>query len=432
MLVRILHNQHIQYIFRKIYSVNGKAGDHMSISSISSSSASLYTYQWNNQQLQGATSSSNAASSSAYSTDTMSTISSMVELAKYAMDAMGVSSNERVTFSQIEVYKQELEEKFSESLNAAIESTNISDNASFTLSLDAEGKVSVNTTHEDKAKIQAYFDLYPEMTNNLRKELDAAGFEGAVQFSISSTGIVSAASSVPTTHNTELKESTFGTDLLEGVNTEEEKIAEPFSLSLEEGMLSLTNDEHEHSEGIKKYIEENPDLAEQIQNEITAAGITADEENIRINIDIEGKVSIEHTEENPENIDTEALQDFLTEKNVGKDMKTGLKNIGIDPSVDFRLTVENGKVVVNSSHPDAVKVQILLDKSEELTKDYLQVDALAGLDGARKAMQIDPSAMRKRIEMESMSAWWSTTGTSSVGSFTDGSLSSYAGVNSIV
>ncbi len=402
----------------------------MSISSIGSSNASLYTYQWNNQQLQGSSSNSSSATT-AYSYGGTSTVSSMIELATYAMEAMGVSSSERVTFSQIEKYKTQLEEQFSESLNASIQSTNIDEHAHFTVNLDADGEVTVNSTHADKAKIQAYFDIYPEMATNLREELDAAGFEGEVQFSVGATGAISSVISVPKTTTAELEESTLGTNIVDELTTDEEEI-EPFSLTFNEGALSLSDEEHEHSEAITQYLNDNPTLSADLKAQLEAANITADEANIRINIDAEGKVSVEYTEENTDADEEQALHDFLVEQNVGNDLKTNFKNLGIDPDIDFRLTVEDGQIIVNSSHPDAAKVQILLNKSEDLVKDYLQIDALAGLDGARKSMQIDSSAMRNLIEMENMSKWWASTGTTNVGSFTGGTLSSYAGVNSIV
>ena len=78
----------------------------MSISSISSSYTSAL-YQWQNQQLtsSGSTSSQSSTGSSLSSLlgsySITSQVSSMVELTQYAMDAMGLSDDSRVTFNQI-------------------------------------------------------------------------------------------------------------------------------------------------------------------------------------------------------------------------------------------------------------------------------------------------------------------------------------------
>ncbi len=414
----------------------------MNISGIGTSSSSLYSYQWNNQQLQESTttnSTSSSSSSSAYGFQGTSSVSSMVELATYAMEAMGVSSSEKVTFSQIEKYKEELEEAFSKNLNASIQSLNIDESASFTVNLATDGTIKVDSSHEDSAKIQAYFDVYPEMANNLRKQLDAAGFENNVQFSISANGAISGVSTTEDPEMTELSDSTLGTDILSGIqeSTEEEVVEiQPFSLVINNGSLQFDDEggEHQHSAAIIEYLAGDPALAQEIQAAIDAKGITGE---VRIHVNSDGKVTVEqvpsgntNTEDEAEN--NAALQEFLTDNNVGQSLKDGLASVGIDPNIDFRLTVEDGKVVVNSSHPDAVKVQALIDADEQLSKDYLQIDALAGLDAARKSMQVEPSTMRTRIQMESMVAWWANTGTSSIGSFSNGDLSSFTGVNSVV
>lgn len=93
----------------------------MSISSISSSYTSAL-YQWQNQQLtsSGSTSSQSSASSSLSSLlgsySITSQVSSMVELTQYAMDAMGLSDDSRVTFNQILKYRDQLTSEFNASV----------------------------------------------------------------------------------------------------------------------------------------------------------------------------------------------------------------------------------------------------------------------------------------------------------------------------
>ncbi len=404
----------------------------MSVTSISSSNASLYAYQWNNQQLQGSVASNAANSSSkntnAYSYEGTSTVSSMVQLAKFAMEAMGVSSNDRVTFKQIEDYKRTLEAEFSTQLNDAIQNTNISDSAAFTVSLSAEGNIQISSSHEDQAKIQAFFDVNPTYVKNLRQTLDESGFEGDVEFSVSSTGAINSVASKPITEEIELKNTPIGSGAIQNLQSQGIVVTESIFIRVD-GTAIVFEGNHPQEAELEQYIRNNPQHAAEIKASLEGQGLSV---NSVVVIDANGRVSV--TVSKPDPVADEkaaALQEFLQNKGIGEDIKRSLKNMGIAEDVDFRLTVVDGKVVVNSTHPDADKVQALIDSSEEITKAYLQVDALAGLEGARKAMQIDPTAMRKRIQMESLVAWWDQTGTSSIGTFSSGNLSSFTGVNSV-
>ncbi len=402
----------------------------MSVTSISSSSTSLYTYQWNNQKLQESLlSNSSSAASSAYTYQGTSTVSAMAELAKYAMEAMGVASNERVTFKQVEDYKVQLEAEFSEELNAAIKNTIVSPSAYFTVSMSETGAVTIDTAHDDEALIQAFFDTNPSYRESLRDSLDDAGFTGAVEFSVSSTGEITTVTPQSTTKEVTHEESTVGTSIIEGLKSQDIAITQSFSVRFD-GTAVVMEGDHPNGEAIAQYIQDNPNLASEIKATLESQGQSV---NSVIIINASGVVTSKTTFSTDASLEeAEKIQSFLQENGVGKDIKSRMENMSIDPNVDFRLTVTDGKVVVNSSHPDADKVQALLDSNEELTKAYLQVDALAGLEGARKSMQIDPTSLRKRIEMESLSAWWDTVGTSSIGAFSTGNLTTFSGVNGVV
>lgn len=56
---------------------------------------------------------------------------------------------------------------------------------------------------------------------------------------------------------------------------------------------------------------------------------------------------------------------------------------------------------------------------------------MSGIDDARKAMQIAPNEMRKRIQIESMAAWWagSNDASSYFGNYANGNLSMLSGLN---
>ena len=63
--------------------------------------------------------------------------------------------------------------------------------------------------------------------------------------------------------------------------------------------------------------------------------------------------------------------------------------------------------------------------------EYAQVQALAGIEDARSAMQIDPSAMRTRLQMETIaSSWFSNQSSSGFGTYSSSSgLSLLTGLN---
>ncbi len=403
----------------------------MSVSSISSVNSSLYAYQWNNQQLQGAVSTSTSSSSSAsslYGSDVTSSVSSMVELAKYAMEAMGVSSSDRVTFSQIEQYKSELEDSFSQELNDAIANTIVSPTAYFSVSMSETGAVTIDTAHDDEALVQAFFASNPSYVENLRNSFDEAGFTGPVEFTVSSTGDITSVKPQTVTEETELEDATFGTSIIEDLKSQGVSLTQSFSVRFDGTAVVVEGDSTE-SAAINQYLQDNPNIASEIKATLESQGQTV---NSVVIINSAGVVTSRTTFAPAENTQkAEEFQDYLQEQGVGDDMKTRLESMGIDPNIDFRLTVVDGKVTVNSSHPDADKVQALLDSNEELTKNYLQIDALAGLEGARKSMQIDPAATRQRIQMESLAAWWDQTGTSSIGAFSSGNLTTFTGVNSV-
>ena len=100
-------------------------------------------------------------------------------------------------------------------------------------------------------------------------------------------------------------------------------------------------------------------------------------------------------------------------------------------AADGLVVQASARVTVVSDSADKAKIQQFFDDNPALVKQYQQIEALSGLDDARKAMQIAPSEMRKRIEVESMAAWWSGSDSSSsyFGSYSDGNMSVLAGLN---
>jgi hypothetical protein len=116
----------------------------------------------------------------------------------------------------------------------------------------------------------------------------------------------------------------------------------------------------------------------------------------------------------------EQLQSEFTQS-----VNDGLKALGIaDPdSLKFTLqTNDDGTVSVAGESQDRDKIQNFFDNNPELLKKYRQIEALNGIDAARKALEIAPGELRKRIQIESMAAWWDSSGSSasSFGLYSDG------------
>lgn len=404
----------------------------MAVSSVGQSGYNSYIYQWRNQNLQN-TGNTTAGSSSLndYTYNGKSTVSSMVELARYAMDAMGVDKNARVTFSQIQQYKSQLEEEFSAGIKKGLEGLGVAKDASFSVTVTEDGKMLVDSASADQAKIQAWFDANPDYGKNIRKDLDAKGLDKTtpVKFSVSGTGTLS----VISTEQNKLQEyfnknAAFGEDMHKALKELEVDITKPIKLAVDEfGLLTVTGD-HPDKEKIQKYIDENPDVAANYKAIAEKQGLD-DGAKAELTIDANGKVTAKLLEQSEQ---SKTINEYLTSKDYGSAFKKGLESTGVDPNASFRLTVDtNGKIKVAGEHPDIAKIQKFFDDNPELSKKYLQVQALADLDSARKAMSIDPTAMRKRIEMESMAAWWGNSGNASsgIGAFSGGNLSVLSGLN---
>ena len=134
--------------------------------------------QWQGQQLKN-TGSGSSKSSSANSLNSLfgntsmtNQLSSMVELTKYAMDAMGLSNDSRVTFNQITKYREQLQNEFSASVKYGLAGIGIDDINGLSFSLDKNGKLTAASDDaSDRKAAQAWLDANPALGKDLRKAL---------------------------------------------------------------------------------------------------------------------------------------------------------------------------------------------------------------------------------------------------------------------
>lgn len=311
------------------------------VSGVSSYTSALY--QWQNQKLSTSTSSSSSSSSSTSSSSTLSQLlsgssissqlSSMVELTKYAMDAMGLDSDSRVTFSQITKYRDQLNTEFNTAVKEGLAKLGVSDPSSVTFTLASDGSLTASSTNAtDQANVQAWLKNNATIGKDLRTALTSAGVSSstAVSMTVDSNGKLTAASST------------------------------------DSSILS-------------------------------------------------------------------SVQTVLNNSTLGQTLKSGMDGLAVGSDAKFTLqTDSNGNIVVESSDAATkAAVQDFFDNNPSLVKKFGQIQALSGLDDARKSLQVSPSDLRKRIEVESMAVWWSgsSDSTSTFGSYANGSLSMLSGLN---
>ncbi|OXS29528.1 MAG: hypothetical protein BCS36_07320 [Desulfovibrio sp. MES5] len=406
----------------------------MSISSINSYTTA--TLQWQGQQLKSTgTSSTSSSSSNSLSTllsssnSMTSQLSSMVELTKYAMEAMGLSDNSRVTFSQITKYREQLLSSFNDSVKSGLSNIGISNLQDITFSLDADGKMTASSSNAaDQKAAQAWLDANPSLGKDLRAALTTAGLDAStsVSMKVSSTGKLSVVNTAQNAIQTALDSSSdLSTKLRAALNEMGVDLSTPMNFTLNaDGHLEVSG-ESEQADAINEWLEKNPALAQKLTAQLKTQNVDSSAVSLRLGTTGNVQVTVN-------NSDLTDAQEVLNKSSLGQTLYSGLSSLGVDANVKFTLQVNtDGSVTVVSDSADKAKIQQFFDDNPTLVKQYQQIEALSGLDDARKAMQIAPSEMRKRIEVESMAAWWSGSDSSSsyFGSYSNGSMSVLAGLN---
>ena len=113
------------------------------------------------------------------------------------------------------------------------------------------------------------------------------------------------------------------------------------------------------------------------------------------------------------------------------ELKLGLTEYGVDENVNFRLVSkpDGTGVRVITDHEDKTLVEKFFTDNPAMVRRFEQIQALDKMEETRKTQGIDVKAIRDRIQLESMTAWYSVN--SSFLSFAQQSLSYYSGINAI-
>lgn len=394
-------------------------------------------YQWQSQQLKSTgASASNTATSTAINalfggTASMtSQIASMVELTKYAMDQMGLASDSRVTFSQITKYREQLQSEFNAAVKNGIEGSGISDISGLAFEIDKNGKITATGANEkDRKTAQQWLDANLSYGRDLLANMPADAFENAtgIAFNISSTGKITVKNSIQDEVQAILNQKgDLADNARSRMKTAGMEIDYPVEFTFDaDGTMKAAGDSEQARE-INNWLQENPEFATELNAIFAKQKI--DPSSVSVRLGATGALQAK--------VNNGGLNDiqagFDKSGDTGQKLIAGLSNLGIDRNINFSIQIgDDGSLKIISDHPDAAKLQQFFDDNPEIVKKFRQIETLAGIDDARKAMQISPTAMRKRIQIESMSSWWFNSGNSNsyFGNYANNELSLLSGLN---
>ena len=460
-------------------------------------------------------------------------ISSMVELTRYAMEQMGLDDNDRVTFSQISKYRNELSQSFDTELRSALSAAGIQNMNGLTFTLSPSGSITVQSDNaSDKLAAQAYIDAHPELGQSLIKGISDEGvtLTSTVSFRLSGSSFIvlepeAEDLTVALGDNAELSDKlregleALGVEMGDGLglsfNEDGQLVVDPDTPNAEAANAWLA-EQTELTDELKKLIADagadtesvtltlpasgsmtaevapqgNKDLQEKLQKALDEAelgqslrdglkaeGLIGASGSLSLSFDADGNLVVDPETENAEAInawlaeqtetvdalraackeagvdETKAsftltaageLQASVSGQQAGKDeldaaraafakmsdeaksLQDGLAALSIDLDAEFTIKINSdGTVTIGGVHPDVAKIQKVFDNNKDLVKTYSQIEALSGLDEARAAMNISPSAMRRTLQMESIAAaWWS-------GSMSNSYFGTYSGQNGL-
>ena len=101
----------------------------------------------------------------------------------------------------------------------------------------------------------------------------------------------------------------------------------------------------------------------------------------------------------------------MMEESFTAKVKDDLKELGVDENIKFRLvTNRQGGVDVISTHADAEKIENYFRNNPDMVKKFQEIQALSNAEEARKASGADIKAIRDRLQVESLVAWFADTG----------------------
>ncbi len=122
----------------------------------------------------------------------------------------------------------------------------------------------------------------------------------------------------------------------------------------------------------------------------------------------------------------DSLQEDFSSK-----VQEDLKKLGVDENVSFRLVSDSdgSGVKVISDHEDRALIEKYFKDNPDMVKKFEQIQSLNKMEETRKSQKIDVKAIRSRLQVESMTAWYADT--SSFMSFTQQGAMLHSGINTL-
>ncbi|MCR4666476.1 MAG: hypothetical protein K5657_04180 [Desulfovibrio sp.] len=224
-----------------------------------------------------------------------------------------------------------------------------------------------------------------------------------------------------------------------------QSVQDKFSAAVEEGLSGLQVDFSNLSLSLSKngtlsaqssspvnaalaqiVLDSHPNFASSLTGAFSKSGISLGN-GASIMIQSDGKMTSV-----PDNATCQAVLD--SEAELGALIASSLQSERVDPKLDFSLkTNEDDSVTVNCADAKySSLIQAFFQENPSLISDYQRSDVLSKIEEVRKSMQLSPSDMRTRLQLESMVAWWDSSeqsSTSSFGIYSGGAFSQLHGIN---
>lgn len=102
-------------------------------------------------------------SGTGYANTSSMTHSALLSTLSQTLTAMGLGSNDSVSFNQILQYRNQIASGFESKVKSDLKTLGVDENVNFKLVTGEDGGIEVITDHEDKAKIEKYFQDNPDM-----------------------------------------------------------------------------------------------------------------------------------------------------------------------------------------------------------------------------------------------------------------------------
>lgn len=285
------------------------------------------------------------------------------------------------------------------------------------LTFNEDGKLVVDGETENADAANAWLAEQDELTEELKKLVADAGTAlDGLALILPASGSMTAEA---TPRNTEelrnslenaLAATDLGRSLRDGLKAE--------GLLGSTGSVHLTFDangtltvdgEMENADAINAWLAGQDEMAKTLRDACEKAGVKETTASFALNAAGDVAVSLSEQPASDREQLNAARKAFAKMGKEASALREGLAALSIDLNAEFTIKInDDGSVTIGGTHPDIAKIQKVFDSNAGLVKTYSQIEALSGLDQARAAMNISPSAMRKSLQMESLAvAWWS-------------------------